>query len=167
MVEEGGLDEKLGESSSLDVVVVGLGDSSHPRVRGAVGGDVEVEGLKGERWKRGGERGKRSAKRVEGDASSSRVRELRETTNLEHDSLSLEDLILGVSVLSHVDELVDAVRVKQGSRKSKVSRASSLSSSNSSETRRRRPSTKEMKTHEGARISSYLAAMNMAVTPTS
>jgi len=47
VVEEGGLDEELGEGSSLNVVVVGLGDPSHPGVRRAVGGDVEVEGLEG------------------------------------------------------------------------------------------------------------------------
>lgn len=46
MVEEGGLDEELGEGSSLNVVVVGLRDPSDPRVGRAVRGDVEVKGLK-------------------------------------------------------------------------------------------------------------------------
>lgn len=46
VIEQGGLDEELGERSGLEVVVVGLADSSNPRVWRAVGRDVEVERLR-------------------------------------------------------------------------------------------------------------------------
>lgn len=45
MVEQGDLHEELGQGPGLDVVVVGLADPSQPRVRRAVGRDVEVEVL--------------------------------------------------------------------------------------------------------------------------
>lgn len=45
VVEEGGLDEELGQGAGLDVVVVRLGDSADPRVRRAVRRDGEVEAL--------------------------------------------------------------------------------------------------------------------------
>ena len=45
MVEQGDLDEELAEGARLDVVVVRARDAAHPRVRGAVVRDLEVEGL--------------------------------------------------------------------------------------------------------------------------
>jgi hypothetical protein len=104
MVEERNFHEELGECTCLDIVIVGLGDTSDPRVRRAVGRDLEIE-------------------------------------SLENDPFTLEDLFLVVPLFSHEDELVDT--------------ASQLESS------------KQQLTYLGARISSYLAAINMAVTPTS
>ena len=46
MIEEGDLHKELGEGASLDVVVVRFADTADPRVRGAVGRDVEVEALR-------------------------------------------------------------------------------------------------------------------------
>jgi len=45
MIEEGNFHEELRKSSSLDIVIVGFRNSSNPRVRRAVGGDVEFERL--------------------------------------------------------------------------------------------------------------------------
>lgn len=45
VVEQGDLHEELGQRPGLDVVVVGLADPAHPRVRRAVWRDVELEAL--------------------------------------------------------------------------------------------------------------------------
>jgi hypothetical protein len=104
VVEECDLHKELGKCTCLNIVIVGLGDSSNPRVRRAVGRDLEIE-------------------------------------SLENDPFTLEDLFLVVPLFSHEDKLVHT--------------ASQLESS------------KPRVTYLGARISSYLAAINMAVTPTS
>ena len=46
MVEQGDLDEELAERARLNVVVVRARDAAHPRVRGAVVRNLEVESLK-------------------------------------------------------------------------------------------------------------------------
>ena len=45
MVEKCNFHEELGECTCLNIVIVGLGDSSDPRVWGAVGRDFKVESL--------------------------------------------------------------------------------------------------------------------------
>lgn len=45
MVEEGNFHEEFRKCTCLDIVIVGLGDSSDPRVRGAIGRDFKVESL--------------------------------------------------------------------------------------------------------------------------
>jgi hypothetical protein len=104
VVEECDLHKELGKCTCLNIVIVGLGDSSNPRVRRAVGRDLEIE-------------------------------------SLENDPFTLEDLFLVVSLFSHEYKLVHT--------------ASQLESN------------MQQVTYLGARISSYLAAINMAVTPTS
>lgn len=71
-------------------------------------------------------------------------------THLQDDALALEDLVLRVAVLSHIDELVNA---------------DNMSNMSGSEMEDRARNT--VGAYLGARISSYLAAINMAVTPTS
>lgn len=44
MVQESDLHQELAKCASLNVVVVGLADAAHPRVRGAVRRDVETKG---------------------------------------------------------------------------------------------------------------------------
>lgn len=95
MVQQGGLDEELGERSGLDVIVVGFANPSDPTVRGAVRGDVEVEGLKEVEIVRSGF--------IE-DKMGVRMRR----PYLKNDSLSFQDLFSRVSVLGHVNELVHA-----------------------------------------------------------
>lgn len=46
MIQECDLHQELAKRPGLNVVVVGFRDSASPRVRGAVGGDVEFERLK-------------------------------------------------------------------------------------------------------------------------
>lgn len=52
MIEQSHFHEELGQSTSLNVVVVGFADASNPGVRRAVRGDVEFEAL----LRRGGRR---------------------------------------------------------------------------------------------------------------
>lgn len=138
MVEQSHLHQVLGQGPGLYVVVVCLGDFSDPAVRRAVGRDVKVQGLSD-----GGVRG------ISIHVALMQGCRVGVVTCLQDDSLSLQDLVLVVSTLGHVNKLLDTMPSHQ----MKSAFAPDVSQP-------------RLGTHLGARISSYLAAMNMAVTPT-
>lgn len=78
-----------------------------------------------------------------------KVADLGVVTRLQDDSLSLQNLVLVVSTFGHVNKLLDTT----ASHPIQSAFAPDVSQP-------------RLVTHLGARISSYLAAMNMAVTPT-
>lgn len=135
MVEQSDLHQVLGQGPGLNVVVVCLGDFSDPAVRRAVGRNVKVQGLSGEA--------------VDALACVLFSCEIAGATCLQDDSLSLQDLVLVVSTLGHVNKLLNTT----ASHPIESAFAPDMSQP-------------RLDTHLGARISSYLAAMNMAVTPT-
>jgi hypothetical protein len=138
VVQQSNLHQVLGQGPGLNVVVVCLGDFSDPAVRRAVGRDVKVQGLS-----------YRAVDALAYVSLSCKVADLRIATCLQNDSLSLQNLVLVVSTLGHVNKLLDTT----ASHQIKSAFAPDVSQP-------------RLEIHLGARISSYLAAMNMAVTPT-
>lgn len=137
MIKQSNFHQEFGKSSCLNVVIVGFADSSNPGVGGTVWGDIEFEALKG------GVRDEIQSTRKEEKGNAG--------THRKDDTFTFENLVATITAFSHIHKLVDAGLMQN---------ALDIPDDESG------PG-KKVETNLGAMISSYLAAMNIAVTPTS
>lgn len=132
MIEQSNLHQEFRERSSSKFVVIGFGDPSDPTVGRAIGRDVEFETLR-----------RQSESLVRNEIKG------QDSTYLENNAFSLQDLFSSITLFSHEYEFIHTL-------------ARCFKSAAPPRDPRR-----ALRTHLGAMISSYLAATNIAVTPTS